>query len=105
MIYVQSINGDSIETALKRKAFDALIPIYANERLKLEGDKSSISMRIIDILAPLGKGQRGMIVAPPKAGKTTILKQIANEMRKEKIDTATEKLIEENTEALSKLGE
>ena len=78
MIYVQSINGDSIETALKRKAFDALIPIYANERLKLEGDNSSISMRIIDILAPLGKGQRGMIVAPPKAGKTTILKKIAN---------------------------
>jgi len=82
MIYVQSINGDSIETALKRKAFDALIPIYANERLKLEGDNTSISMRIIDILAPLGKGQRGMIVAPPKAGKTTILKQIANAISK-----------------------
>lgn len=82
MIYVQSINGDSIETALKRKAFDALIPIYANERLKLESDNSSISMRIIDVLAPLGKGQRGMIVAPPKAGKTTILKQIANAISK-----------------------
>jgi len=82
MIYVQSINGDSIEAALKRKSFDALIPIYANERLKLEGEKSSISMRIIDILAPLGKGQRGMIVAPPKAGKTTILKQIANAISK-----------------------
>jgi len=82
MIYVQSINGDSIEVALKRKSFDALIPIYANERLKLESEKSSISMRIIDILAPLGKGQRGMIVAPPKAGKTTILKQIANAISK-----------------------
>lgn len=82
MIYIQSINGDSIEVALKRKSFDALIPIYANERLKLEGDNSSISMRIIDILAPLGKGQRGMIVAPPKAGKTTILKQIANAISK-----------------------
>jgi len=78
MIYVQSINGDSIEVALKRKSFEALIPIYANERLKLESENSSTSMRIIDILAPLGKGQRGLIVAPPKAGKTTILKQIAN---------------------------
>lgn len=78
MIYIQSINGDSIEVALKRKSFDALIPIYANERLKLEGENTPTSMRIIDILAPLGKGQRGMIVAPPKAGKTTLLKQIAN---------------------------
>ena len=78
MIYVQSINGDSIEAALKRKSFDALIPIYPNERLKLERENGPVSMRIIDILAPIGKGQRGLIVAPPKAGKTTILKQIAN---------------------------
>ncbi len=82
MIYIQSINGDSIEVALKRKAFEALIPIYANERLKLEGENTPVSMRIIDILAPLGKGQRGLIVAPPKAGKTTILKQIANSISK-----------------------
>lgn len=78
MIFVQSINGDSIETALKRKSFDALIPIYPNERLRLERENSPISTRIIDILAPIGKGQRGLIVAQPKAGKTTILKQIAN---------------------------
>ncbi len=78
MIYVQSINGDSIETALKRKSFDALIPIYPNERLRLERENSPVSTRIIDILAPIGKGQRGLIVAQPKAGKTTILKQIAN---------------------------
>lgn len=82
MIYVQSINGDSIETALKRKSFEALIPIYANERLKLEGENTPVSMRIIDILAPIGKGQRGLIVAPPKAGKTTVLKQIANSISK-----------------------
>ncbi len=82
MIYVQSINGDSIETALKRKSFEALIPIYANERLKLESDNTPVSMRIIDILAPIGKGQRGLIVAPPKAGKTTMLKQIANSITK-----------------------
>lgn len=78
MIFVQSINGDSIETALKRKSFDALIPIYPNERLRLERENSPVSTRIIDILAPIGKGQRGLIVAQPKAGKTTILKQIAN---------------------------
>ena len=78
MIYIQSINGDTIEAALKRKSFDALIPIYPNERLKLERENGPVSMRIIDILAPIGKGQRGLIVAPPKAGKTTILKQIAN---------------------------
>lgn len=78
MIFVQSINGDSIEVALKRKSFDALIPIYPNERLRLERENSPVSTRIIDILAPIGKGQRGLIVAQPKAGKTTILKQIAN---------------------------
>ncbi len=82
MIYIQSINGDSIEVALKRKSFEALIPIYPNERLKLENENTPISMRIIDILAPIGKGQRGLIVAPPKAGKTTILKQIANSISK-----------------------
>ena len=82
MIYVQSINGDSIETALKRKSFDALIPIYPDERLKLESENCPVSMRIIDILAPIGKGQRGLIVAPPKAGKTTVLKQIANSISK-----------------------
>ena len=70
MIYIQSINGDTIEAALKRKSFDALIPIYPNERLKLERENGPVSMRIIDILAPIGKGQRGLIVAPPKAGKT-----------------------------------
>ena len=82
MIYVQSINGDSVDVALKRKSFDSLIPIYPNERLRLEREDAPYSMRIIDILAPIGKGQRGMIVAPPKAGKTTILKQIANSISK-----------------------
>lgn len=82
MIYVESINDDRIETAFKRKAFDALIPIYPNERLKLETKDCSTTMRVLDILAPIGKGSRGMIVAPPKAGKTTILKQIATSIRK-----------------------
>ena len=82
MIFVESINGDRIDVALKRKSFDALIPIYPNEKLKLETESGSATMRILDILAPIGKGSRGMIVAPPKAGKTTILKQIATSIRK-----------------------
>lgn len=80
MIFVESINRDRIDVALKRKSFDALIPIYPCERLKLENGKDT-SMRVLDILAPIGKGSRGMIVAPPKAGKTTLLKQIATSIR------------------------
>lgn len=78
LIYVDKINGDRLEIALKRKSFDALIPIYPTERLKLESDTKEFATRIIDLVAPIGKGQRGLIVAQPKAGKTTMLKQIAN---------------------------
>ena len=78
LIYVDSINDERIETSLKRKSFDSLIPIYPDERLKLETTNDEYATRLIDILAPIGKGQRGLIVAPPKAGKTTLLKQIAN---------------------------
>lgn len=81
MIFIEGINNDRVDVALKRKAFDALIPIYPNEKLKLENGNDT-TMRILDILAPIGKGSRGMIVAPPKAGKTTILKQIATSIRK-----------------------
>lgn len=62
----------------KEKRFDELIPIYPNERLKLETTPTEYAMRIIDLISPIGKGQRGMIVAPPKVGKTTLLKKIAN---------------------------
>jgi transcription termination factor Rho len=82
MIYVESINEDRVEVALKRKDFDSLIPIYPTEKLKLETKFSEYSTRIIDLLAPIGKGQRGLIVAQPKTGKTTILKQIANSILK-----------------------
>nr|MCR5186846.1 transcription termination factor Rho [Clostridia bacterium] len=78
LIYVGEVNGQHPENAMKRKKFDDLIPIYPTEKLKLETNKNEYTMRIMDILAPIGKGQRGMIVAPPKAGKTTILKKIAN---------------------------
>lgn len=78
LLYVEEINGFSPEEAVKRKNFEELTPIYPNERLKIETDDSSdLTSRIMDIMCPIGKGQRGMIVAPPKAGKTSILKKIA----------------------------
>ena len=78
LIYVNSVNSDSIENTLKRKPFDQLVPIYTNERLRLETERQETATRLIDLIAPIGKGQRGMIVAPPKAGKTVLLKKIAN---------------------------
>ena len=78
LIYIDKINSDRVEVALKRRQFDSLIPIYPTERLRLETTQKEYSTRIIDLIAPIGKGQRGLIVAQPKAGKTTILKQIAN---------------------------
>ncbi len=78
LIYVGEVNGQHPENAMKRRSFDDLIPIYPNERIKLETTPNEYTMRLMDLLSPIGKGQRGMIVAPPKAGKTTILKKIAN---------------------------
>lgn len=78
LLYVKTVNGCSVEDALRRKNFEDLTPIFPDERIKLENEYAKgVSMRIMDLLAPIGKGQRGMIVAPPKAGKTTLLKQIA----------------------------
>ena len=82
LIYVGEVNGEHPENAMKRTKFDNLIPIYPNEKLKLETTPTEYTMRIMDILSPIGKGQRGLIVAPPKAGKTTILKKIANSISK-----------------------
>ena len=78
LIYVGEVNGQHPEKAMKRPRFDDLTPIYPNQRLKLETLPSEYTMRLMDLLSPIGKGQRGMIVAPPKDGKTTILKKIAN---------------------------
>ena len=78
LIYVIEVNNDHPEKCMKRKSFDDLIPIYPNKRIRLETASNSYTMRLMDLLCPIGKGQRGLIVAPPKAGKTTILKQIAN---------------------------
>lgn len=78
LIFVGDVNGDSPEIAAKRRRFDDLTPLYPNKRIKLETHTKEFSMRLIDLIAPIGKGQRGLIVAPPKAGKTTLLKKIAN---------------------------
>ena len=78
LIFVGEVNGEHPEKAMKRKRFDELIPIFPNEKLKLETTPNEIATRIIDLMCPIGKGQRGMIVAPPKVGKTTLLKKIAN---------------------------
>ncbi|MFQ7291051.1 MAG: transcription termination factor Rho [Monoglobales bacterium] len=83
LLFVKAINGDPLEVALKRVPFERLTPIYPKEKLRLDtGDPKKSASRLIDIIAPIGKGQRGIIVAPPKAGKTTILKQIAQSITK-----------------------
>ncbi len=78
LLYVKKVNGMEPESATKRPNFEDLTPIYPNERINLELNSSELSTRLIDLIAPIGKGQRGMIVAPPKAGKTILLQKIAN---------------------------
>lgn len=82
LLYVKSVNGIKPDIASKRKDFEKLVPIYPDTRLKLAHCDVSPSVRLVDIFTPIGKGQRGLIVAPPKAGKTTLLKQIANAILK-----------------------
>ena len=78
LIFVGEVNGEHPEKCLKRTRFEELTPIYPTERLRLETIQVNYATRIIDIISPIGKGQRGLIVAQPKAGKTTLLKEIAN---------------------------
>ena len=83
LIFVEKVNGDRPEKAIGRKRFETLIPIYPNERLRLEtSDEKDLSSRLMDIICPIGKGQRGIIVAPPKAGKTSLLKKVAQNISK-----------------------
>lgn len=77
LLYLKKINGYPPEIALKRRNFEDMTPIFPNERIRLETKKASVAMRIMDLMSPVGKGQRGMIVSPPKAGKTTLLKEVA----------------------------
>lgn len=83
LLFVQKVNGEHPEKAIGRKSFETLTPIYPKERLRLEtSDRNDLASRLMDIICPIGKGQRGIIVAPPKAGKTTLLKKIAQNISK-----------------------
>lgn len=82
LLYIKSINGCHPSVIIKRPNFEDLTPIFPNERIRLETSKSGAAMRIMDLVSPIGKGQRGMIVSPPKAGKTTLLKQVARAVTK-----------------------
>ena len=82
LLYVKSINGQHPESNTRRPNFEDLTPIFPNERIRLERPGGSLAMRIVDEIAPIGKGQRGMIVSPPKAGKTTLLKDVAKSITK-----------------------
>ena len=87
LLYVKTVNGDEPGTARKRTDFSDLTPVYPYERIILERGSNALSMRLADIVAPIGLGQRGLIVAPPKAGKTTLLKQIAGAIEAQNIDS------------------
>ena len=82
LLYVTKVNGVHPSELAYRKNFEDMTPIFPDERLRLENGKTSVAMRIVDLLSPIGKGQRGMIVSPPKAGKTTLLKQVAQAVLK-----------------------
>lgn len=81
LLYVKKINGYHPSEAAKRWNFEDMTPIFPDERLKLETSGASVAMRIMDLMSPVGKGQRGMIVSPPKAGKTTLLKEVAKSVK------------------------
>ena len=77
LLYIKTINGFTIEEAMRRRSFEDMTPIFSDVRIRLEVPGATIAMRVMDMVSPIGKGQRGMIVSPPKAGKTTLLKQVA----------------------------
>lgn len=81
LLFVKSINGYSPEQMMRRTNFEDMTPIFPDKRLRLETPGASVAMRIMDLMSPVGKGQRGMIVSPPKAGKTTLLKEVAKSIK------------------------
>ncbi len=87
LLRIEAINGQDPEVARERPNFEGLTPIFPNERFKLETSRDELSGRLLDLVAPIGKGQRGLIVSPPKAGKTVLLKNIANAITKNHPDT------------------
>jgi len=106
LLYVTSVNGYPTIEAERRPAFENLTPIFPNERIRLEnGDNSPLALRVIDLLAPIGKGQRGMIVSPPKAGKTTLLKAIAKAVKRDPKTHLIILLIDERPEEVTDMKE
>ncbi len=102
LIYVQYVNDDTPDKAIRRKPFEYLTPIFPEERIHLAAKQQDYAMRLVDLLAPIGKGQRGLIVAPPKAGKTTLLKNIANSIEENHPDvTLIVLLIDERPEEVT----
>ena len=81
LLFVKTVNGLKPEEATKRYNFEDMTPIFPDDRIRLEKAGASISMRVMDLLSPVGKGQRGMIVSPPKAGKTTLMKEVAKSVK------------------------
>lgn len=87
LLYVKNINGFLPDVAAKRGNFEDMTPVFPDERMKLETPGASVAMRIMDLMSPVGKGQRGMIVSPPKAGKTTLLKEVAKSVKRNNPET------------------
>ncbi len=86
LLYVKKVNGLPPDIIARRMPFEDMTPIFPNERLSLETAGASVAMRIMDLMSPVGKGQRGMIVSPPKAGKTTLLKEVAKSVKRNSPD-------------------
>ena len=87
LLYVKNINGYAPDVAAQRCNFEDMTPIFPDERMRLETPEASVAMRIMDLMSPIGKGQRGMIVSPPKAGKTTLLKEVAKSIKRNNPET------------------
>lgn len=90
LLYVTSINGFHPSEGQRRYNFEDMTPIFPNERLIMERPGGTVAMRIVDLISPIGKGQRGMIVSPPKAGKTTLLKDVAKSILRNNPDMASD---------------
>ncbi len=101
LIFVETVNGDGVDKAIKRRPFETLVPIFPDTRIPLGTAQTDFSMRLIDLIAPIGYGQRGLIVAQPKAGKTTILKSIAKSISKNKDIKLIVLLIDERPEEVT----
>lgn len=101
LIFVETVNGDGVDKAIRRRPFESLIPIFPDKRIPLAVGKTDFSMRLIDLIAPIGYGQRGLIVAQPKAGKTTILKSIAKSVSENKDVKLIVLLIDERPEEVT----